>query len=143
MSGVAIMRALLTAHAPLAALVEDDNIVAEALPENTQLNGIVLTHISGTDRNIPLPGARRRVTERVQVNALGKTYPEAKEIVKMARKAAADKILADLSEYEGFDDLDLTDIVVHTSVQGPDDYNEDAAIHIASQDFLVGFNEPT
>jgi len=142
MSGVAIMRALLTAHAPLAALVPDDNIVAEALPDNTTLNGIVLTHISGTDRNIPLPGARRRVTERVQVNALGKTYPEAFEIVKMAREAAADKILADLSDYPGFDDMDLTDIVVHTSVRGPDDYN-DAGIHIASQDFLVGFNEPT
>jgi len=111
--------------------------------ENTTLNGIVLTHISGLDRNIPLPGARRRVTERVQVNALGKTYPEAFQIVQLARKAAADKILEDLSDYPGFDDMDLTDIVVHTSVRGPDDYNEDASIHIASQDFLVGYNEPT
>jgi hypothetical protein len=143
MSGIGIMRALLTAHAPLAALVPDDNIVAGVLPEDTQLNGIVLEHVSGSDRNIPLPGARRRVVERVQVNALGKSYPEAEQIVKVVRKAAADKILPDMSSYPGFGAMGVTEITVHTAGRGPNDMNEDASIYIASQDFLVGYNEPT
>jgi hypothetical protein len=133
LNGVVVIRALLTGDTALGALVPDDSIVAGALPAGTELNAISIEHISRVDRNVPLPGVRRRVRERVQVTALGKTYPQLSAILKAVRAAAADHI----GNIAG-----LEDVTVHTDLEGPDGMDEDASIYTRSQDFMVGFNEP-
>ena len=51
MSGVAIVRALLAAHAAVTAAVPAVRIFAGAIPLNTPLPAISITPISGSERN--------------------------------------------------------------------------------------------
>jgi hypothetical protein len=88
--------------------------------------------VSSVDRNIPAPGSKRRVTERVQVTVLARTYPETKTILAAVRTAAADK----MPQIDG-----LTDVTVHTDSAGPDFLEEETGIHMQTQDLRVSFNE--
>jgi hypothetical protein len=88
--------------------------------------------VSSVDRNVPAPGPNRRVTERVQVTVLARTYPETKAILAAARKAAADQ----MPVIDG-----LTDVTIHTDSAGPDFLDEETGIHMQTQDFRVSFNE--
>jgi hypothetical protein len=116
----------------LTALVPEARIAAGSLPQGTVLPAISLMSVSSLDRNIPAPGSKRRVTERVQVTVLARTYPEAKAILAGIRTAAADQ----MPTMGG-----LSDITVHTDSAGPDFFDEETGIHMQSQDFRVAFNE--
>lgn len=132
MNGVIAVRSLLVADARVTALAPVARIVAGMLPQGTDLPAISLMSVSSVDRNVPAPGAKRRVTGRVQVTVLARAYPEAKAILAAVRKAAADRMPA----IDG-----LTDVTVHTDSAGPDFLDEETGIHMQTQDFRVSFNE--
>lgn len=93
---------------------------------------IALMSIGSVDRNVPSPGPKRRVTERVQVTVLARAYPEAKAILAAIRAAAADR----MPQING-----VSDVTVHTDSAGPDFLDEETGIHMQTQDFRVSFNE--
>ena len=132
MNGVAAVRALLVAHAPLTSLVPVAQIVAGVVPQGSALPALSLMSVSSTERNILKAGAVRRVTERVQVTVLAATYPAAKAILKAVRQAAADRspTIAGIAQ-----------VTVQTDSTGPDFLDEQAGIHMQTQDFRVSFNE--
>jgi len=132
MNGVIAVRSLLVADTGLTALVSEARIAAGTLSQGTVLPAISLMSVSSVDRNIPAPGPKRRVTERVQVTVLARTYSEAKAILAAIRTAAADQKPA----IDG-----LTDVTVHTDSAGPDFLDEETGIHMQTQDFRVSFNE--
>lgn len=132
MNGVIAVRSLLAGDAGLTALVPVVRIAAGMLPQGTDLPAISLMSVSSVDRNVPAPGAKRRVTERVQVTVLARTYPETKAILAAIRKAAADQMPA----IDG-----LSEVTVHTDSAGPDFLDEETGIHMQTQDFRVSFNE--
>jgi hypothetical protein len=132
MNGVIAVRSLLVNDTGVTALVPVARIVSGMLPQGTELPAISLMSVSSADRNIPAPGLKRRVTERVQVTVLARTYPEAKTLISAVRAAAADQMPA----IDG-----LTDVTVHTDSAGPDFLDEETGIHMQTQDLRVSFNE--
>lgn len=132
MNGVITVRSLLVGDARLTSLVPVARIAAGMLPQGTDLPAISLMSVSSVDRNVPAPGAKRRVTERVQVTVLARTYPEVKAIIANVRQAAADQ----MPNIDG-----LFDVTVHTDSAGPDFLDEETGIHMQTQDFRVSFNE--
>ena len=132
MNGVIAVRSLLVADTGVTSLVPVARIAAGMLPQGTDLPAISLMSVSSIDRNIPAPGAKRRVTERVQVTVLARTYPEVKAIIAAVRQAAADQT----PNIDG-----LFDVTVHTDSAGPDFLDEETGIHMQAQDFRVSFNE--
>lgn len=132
MNGVIPVRSLLVADTGVTALVPVARIAAGMLPQGVDLPAISLMSVSTVDRNIPAPGPKRRVTERVQVTVLARTYPETKAILSAVRGAAADQMPA----IDG-----LTDVTVRTDSAGPDFLDEETGIHMQTQDFRVSFNE--
>jgi len=132
MNGVIAVRSLLMSDMRVTTLVPPERTAAGTLPQGTALPAIALTSIGSVDRNVPSPGPKRRVTERVQVTVLARTYPEAKAIIAAVRAAAADRMPA----IDG-----LSDVTVHTDSAGPDFLDEETGIHMQTQDFRVSFNE--
>ncbi len=132
MNGVIAVRILLVDDTGVTALVPPARIAAGMLPQGTELPAISLVSVSSVDRNIPAPGPKRRVTERVQVTALARTYPEAKTLIAAIRAAAADQMPA----IDG-----LFDVTVNTDSAGPDFLDQDTGIHMQTQDLRVSFNE--
>ena len=132
MNGVIAVRSLLVADTGVTSLVPVARIAAGMLPQGTDLPAISLISVSSVDRNVPAPGAKRRVTERVQVTVLARTYPEVKAIIAAVRQAAADQ----MPNIDG-----LFDVTVHTDSAGPDFLDEETGIHMQTQDFRVSFNE--
>ena len=132
MNGVIAVRSLLVADTGVTSLVPVARIAAGMLPQGTDLPAISLMSVSSVDRNVQAPGAKRRVTERVQVTVLARTYPEVKAIIAAVRQAAADQ----MPTIDG-----LFDVTVHTDSAGPDFLDEETGIHMQTQDFRVSFNE--
>ena len=132
MNGVIAVRSLLVGDLRVTALVQAENIAAGTLPQGTALPAIALMSIGSVDRNVPSPGPKRRVTERVQVTVLARAYPEAKTIIAAVRAAAAEQMPA----IDG-----LSDVTVQTDSAGPDFLDEETGIHMQTQDFRVSFNE--
>ncbi len=132
MNGVIAVRSLLVADTGVTSLVPVVRIAAGMLPQGTDLPAISLMSVSSIDRNVQAPGAKRRVTERVQVTVLVRTYPEVKAIIAAVRQAAADQ----MPTIDG-----LFDVTVHTDSAGPDFLDEETGIHMQTQDFRVSFNE--
>jgi hypothetical protein len=132
MNGVIAVRLVLVADTGLTSLVPVARIAAGMLPQGTDLPAISLMSVSSVDRNIPAPGPKRRVTERVQVTVLARTYPEAKTLIAAIRAAAADQ----MPTVDG-----LFDVTVHTDSAGPDFLDEETGIHMQTQDLRVSFNE--
>lgn len=132
MNGVAAIRQLLASNAALTALVPSNRIGAGVLPQGTTLPALSVTLVSSVDRNIPQPGANRRVTDRVQVTVLAANYPQQRQILAAVKKAAADT----MPTVSG-----ITDVVAHTDSTGPDFMDEKATIYMGSQDFRVSYNE--
>ncbi len=132
MNGVIAVRSLLVGDLRVTALVQAERIAAGTLPQGAVLPAIALMSIGSVDRNILVPGPKRRVTERVQVTVLARAYPEAKTIIAAVRAAAADRMPA----IDG-----LSDVTVQTDSAGPDFLDEETDIHMQTQDFRVSFNE--
>lgn len=132
MNGLAAIRQLLAGNATLTALVPASRIAAGVLPQGTDLPAISVMLVSSVDRNIPAPGAKRRVTDRVQATVMAANYPAQRQILAAIKKAAADTMPAVTG---------ISDVVVHTDSAGPDFMDEKATIYLGSQDFRVTYNE--
>lgn len=132
MNGVIAVRGLLVGDLRVTGLVPEVRIAAGTLPQGTALPAIALMSISSVDRNVPSPGPKRRVTERVQVTVLARAYAEAKTIIAAIRAAAADQ----MPVIGG-----LTEVTVNTDSAGPDFLDEETGILMQTQDFRVSFNE--
>ena len=132
MNGVIAVRLVLVGDTGVTALAPPARIAAGMLPQGTDLPAISLMSVSSVDRNIPAPGPKRRVTERVQVTVLARTYPEAKTLIAAIRAALADQ----MPVIDG-----LFDVTVHTDSAGPDFLDEETGIHMQTQDLRVSFNE--
>ena len=132
MNGVIAVRILLVTDTGMTALVPPARIAAGMLPQGMDLPAISLMSVSSVDRNVPAPGPKRRVTERVQVTVLAATYRQVKAILAAVRKAATDQ----MPTIDG-----LFDVTVHTDSAGPDFLDEETGIHMQTQDLRVSFNE--
>jgi hypothetical protein len=130
--GVQIVRALAIANPDLVLLVPATRIAGGIFPQGTPLPYVSLQSVSSVDRNILAPGARRRVTERVQATVVAATYPSLKEVQKAFKRACADQLpVID----------DVTAVVVHSDGAGPDFTDASASLFIGSRDFRVSYNE--
>ncbi|MCA3254932.1 MAG: DUF3168 domain-containing protein [Alphaproteobacteria bacterium] len=132
MNGVAIIRAMLVAHAPLVAAVPEDKIMAGIVPQGTPLPALELRQISGVDRHTLKRGASRRVTDRVQVMVMASTYPRQKALIELVRAAIANETPGNVAG--------VSRVVVHTQAVGPD-LDGPAGICMQPQDFRVSYNE--
>lgn len=133
MDGVAAVRSVLVADAPMIGLVPAARIIAGPLPLNVILPALSLQSISKVDRNIPSPGSRRHVRERVQVTVHARNYPEQKAIQRAVRHAAADRLNPAVANLDA--------ITIHTESAGPDFLAEDSSIWMGSDDFLITYLE--
>jgi cellulose synthase/poly-beta-1,6-N-acetylglucosamine synthase-like glycosyltransferase len=135
--GVFAVRTVLIADASVLSLVPDvagkSRIIAGPAPVGTILPFIMLESISKVDRNIPAPGDRRFVTERVQVTVVAENYPKQKQVLRAVRKAAADRINPAITG--------ISAVTIHTDSAGPDFHDDDYAGWRGSQDFRVRFLE--
>ena len=135
MSGVAAVWKLLSAAPALTAIVPKAQIMSGDLPIKTPVPAIGITTISEVDRQVIAQGATRRVTERVQVTIMGKTYAQAKQIKKLVKNIADGKMPTNISG--------ITEVTVRADGAGPDFTEDEVSVPMQMQDFLVGFNEPT
>lgn len=137
MDGAAIILDLLANDSGLTALVSaSDNpsrISGDALGQGVTLPAVRVWKIDGFDRNILSPGAKVRVTQRVQVESHAATIPSMKQVHAAIRAACADQIIASLGG--------LTEIVVLTQGEGPEGLSPDTMARVATQDFSVSYNE--
>lgn len=137
MSAVAIVRQLLSTHAPLLALVPAAKIFAGAAPQGTEPPLVSVTRIYGDEISTIArrqPGKTMRT--RVQVTVLAKDP---------GGYAASDKILKAAALGAGVH----TGTVLSYSVkailpmgEGPDLPVGDDKIHEKSRDFMVTYSEP-
>ena len=134
MNGVAAIRQLLIGNVGLTNIVPAANVVAGILPKGSPVPALSIMSVSTVDVNIPSPGAKRRVVERVQVSGVAATYPELKALMKAVKQAAS----AQMPTVSG-----ISEVTVHTDSAGPDFTDEAAALCFGSQDFKVAYNELT
>jgi len=130
MSGVAVIRYMLTNNAPLIAVVTADKIKAGVVPINTALPAISIRQISGVEHELIKRGANQFVTERIQVSVLASTYPTQKSILNLIRSAVVST--------RGTVNTFSVDSITHEG-DGPDLYNDDPVIYEQSIDFMVMF----
>jgi hypothetical protein len=133
MSGVEALGEVMTADAPLLAVVPAARMRGGDLPQGITLPAIVAVSVSGVDRSVITASGKRRVTERVSATVLANNYEELKAIIRLVRTACADK----RGDFGG-----VTDVSITTDVRGPDMRSDDNSIWFQSQDFSVSFNEP-
>lgn len=135
MSGVAIVRQMLAAWAPLTTLVPATRIVAGAAPEGMAKPAVSVTQISGYEFDtVARPGALRAQKERVQVTVLATSYAEQKRIIKACGMGPGVKTGAVL----GYRVCSVLPAGV-----GPDIPPQNDGIYEQSIDFMVTFVEPS
>ncbi|MFW2829878.1 hypothetical protein [Sphingomonas sp. ID0503] len=133
MSGGAIMGALLTAHAPLTAIVPMDGIRMDVLPSGWPLPGITVGEVSGNDRQKLCNGiGGTRVTDRVQVTVHARDVEQRAALILLVRAAGRGRI----GSIAG-----LTGVSVLVGAKGPTFRDDAATIFMQSQDFMVSYIE--
>lgn len=133
MSGVLIVGELMRAFQPLTAEVPVAQIKAWKVPQGTPLPSVVLTRVSRAARQLLAEEAFRLVTERVQGTAHAASGLQREAILKLMRRACADK----RGTIAGF-----TNVSVLLAGGGPDFMDDAASIFMGSEDLRVSFNEP-
>lgn len=133
MDGVAAVRSVLVGDSDMTALVPATRIIAGPAALGTPLPFIMLESISKNDRNIAAPGAKRSVSERVQVTVVAANYPSQKAVLRAVRHAAADRINPPVTGIDA--------VTIHTEGAGPDFYDDDYSGWRGSQDLMVRYNE--
>lgn len=129
MSGVAVIRHLLTQSASVLALVPATRIISGTIPQKTGLPSIGVAQISGVPRNtVAMNEASRMISERVQVTVLAATYPAKKQVFALLRAAC--------SNQRGTVNGITVDSILPDQ-EGPDLDDVDAAIFEQSMDFIV------
>ncbi|MEO7494719.1 MAG: hypothetical protein ABIT83_17535 [Massilia sp.] len=132
MSAVAIMRALLVAHAPLTDLVPIDRIEAGDVSKGS-LPAIGIKEISGIEQDTVARASNTLVTARVQVTVYATSYPQQKAILKAA-KLGGGVFTGSVAGYSVRSVL--RDLI------GPDLSDNAAGTFEQSRDFKVAFIEP-
>lgn len=132
MTGVEIVGRLLHLHAPLAAEVPARFIKAGALPDDAQMDALLVRSVSLTDRQFLTEGPLASSVERVSVTIRASTYARQKLLLKLVRQACHD-----FTGAMG----DASAIAVRTNGQGPDLRGTDGSYQQA-QDFRVAFTAP-
>ena len=135
MSAVAIMRALLIAHAPVAALVPAERVIAGTIPEGTQLPAISVMEVGGDELpTIARAGATTTNVMRVQVTTVALSYAMQKSLMAATKLGPG----VHTGTVVGFDLK-----AVQPAGIGPDLNNlDDDGIYEQSRDFMVTFSEP-
>jgi len=130
MNAIAIMRALLLAHAPVVDLVGDNVIAGDIDPG--QVPAIGLREISRRDADT-VDGSSRMVTARVQTTVHAHDYGEQKQLLLATR----------------LDDGVFTGTVAGAEVRsvlrdvvGPDLEDAEAGLFQQSRDFIVTYLDP-
>lgn len=133
MDGVAVMRALLLAHAPLVAMV-GDNVVAGTIPADTALPAVGIKEIGryGAD-TVARAGATTLVTARIQVTATSGSYPQMKAVL------AATKLGA--GTFTGMTAGVYVCSVLEDGV-GPELTDDAPGLNQQSRDYKVTYREP-
>ncbi len=131
MSGVAIVRYLLSQDAPLLALVPAARIMAGALPLGIALPAISITQVSDLTRlTVGMNETTRFIIERVQVDVLAGGYPAVKAMLKQVR-AGLPALGGAINGYN------CDSILPDTT--GPDIFVDNPKIFTQSQDFMVRY----
>lgn len=133
MNAVMVMRALLLAHAPVAALV-GDRVSAGTVSEEDGLPAIGLTEIGRVEmETVANDGPANLVTARVQVTVHATSYPQQKELLQAAKLGAGvhTGVIAGVTVLS----------VLRDSV-GPDMGDDEAGFFQQSRDFKVAYLEP-
>lgn len=134
MSAIKVIRALLLADAATLAITPASNIIAGVLPQGSALPALAITEVSRTDRNILSPGSHARSTARVQVTIFTTSYPAQKALLQAVRHACRDK----RGTVAG-----IQNVAVLLDGTGPDFNDSDTSFFMQTQDFMVGYTEPT
>lgn len=129
MSGVTIIGALLTAHAPLLAVVDEASIKAGRLPDGATLPVLLVRSISTTELLTLRRGTKVQTTERVAVTVRAANYQMQDDILPLVRAACAHKT----GTIAGFENVAVLAAGVGPDVSGPADSFE------KTQDFRVSF----
>lgn len=133
MDGVEVMRALLLAHAPLAALV-GDNVVAGTIPAAAALPVVGVKEVGRTEmETVGQAGTTNLVTTRIQVTAYAGGYPAMKDVL------AATKLGA--GTFTGMVAGIYVCSVLRDGV-GPDLSDDAPGLYEQSRDFKVTYREP-
>jgi hypothetical protein len=130
MSGVAIIDALLAAHAPLIAVVPVDRIKGGRLPDGVQLPALLVRTISVVELQPLKRGSMVRTTERVSVAVRAASYREQRAVIGMVRGACAGKV-GTIAHYPR--------VSVLTAGTGPDATGPGDSFE-QTQDFRVSFD---
>lgn len=137
MSAVAIVRALLAAHAPLTALVPAERIYTGAAPQFDVLPVVSVTRVYGDEiSTIARRQAGKTMRTRVQVTVLAKDpggYAASEKILKAAALGAGVHTGTVLS---------YSVKAILPMGEGPDLPVGDDKIHEKSRDFMVTYSEP-
>ena len=133
MDGVAVMRALLLAQAPLVALVGDE-VYAGTIPASATLPAVGIKEISRIEMDTVARGAATSlVTARIQVTAYAGSYPAMKAVL-AATKLGAGTFTGIVAG------VDVCS-VLRDSV-GPDLSDDAPGLCEQSRDFKVTYREP-
>lgn len=131
MSGVIVIRAMLTANSALTAQVPASRIMAGVIPLNTALPAISIAQISGVQRaTVGMNEAVKLYTDRVQVTCMAKTYPLQKQLLAMVQAACH-------NTHATVNSVDCDSVIQDTI--GPDIFDADQAIYFQSVDFKVTY----
>lgn len=143
MSGVAVVRFLLSQNASVLAIIPAARIMAGDLPLNTVLPAISVTQISSMPFNLLRTNeANKMHTDRVQVSVIfkgpqgspaGTGYPGVKAMMKL--------VLAACPSQRGSVNSVSVDSIV-PDLEGPDFYDDATAIYSSSRDFIVKWIAP-
>ena len=132
MSAVKAIRALLVAHAPVAAIV-GQRIYAGLVPEGSPYPILYIGEVSRTERlTTSLTGSSVLVMARVQVTAITRSYAECKALLQAAR--------LDAGAHTGV----IAGVTVRSITRqpiGPDFYDADVKTFEQSRDFMIVFTE--
>lgn len=127
-----IIRALLTAASQVVALVPADRIVAGVVKSGTALPALGITEVGDAPIGaIDAQSEYSLITQRVQVTAMCKTYPEVKALLKVVRKAC---------NFQRGQIAGETVVSVVRDTVGPD-MDDDAGNCFQSIDFKVTYYE--
>lgn len=134
MSGVAIIRKLLTQYAPVLALVPATRIHAGQIPQGEVLPAIGVSEISVVEiSTIARRTAGKTSRARVQVTVLSKNYTEMKNVIKACALGSG----VHTGTVQGYDVKAITQEGI-----GPEIPPGDDLILEQSRDFMVTFSEP-
>lgn len=133
MDGVAVMRALLLAHAPLTDLVAD-RIIAGTVPIGTAYPAVGITEISRVELDTAARNGRSAlVTARIQVTVHASSYPQQKAAIRAAKLGS------------GIFKGEIAGVSVRSVLRGavgPDLGDEEAGVREQSRDFMVAYIDP-